>query len=88
MIKRKEKRDGWFYDFNEKTKNKLLEMNELRRSMGFEMLKEDEISISNEGFEYVGDGPKTPHFHWETLTKKIDPERRKSLKALDIVPKQ
>ena len=63
-------------------------MNELRRSMGFEMLKDDEISISNEGFEYVGDGPKTPHFHWETLTNKIDPERRKALKALDIVPKQ
>ena len=88
VIKRKEKRDGWFYDFNEKTKNKLLEMNELRRSIGFELLKEDEISISNEGFEYVGDGPKTPHFHWETLTNKIDPERRKALKALDIVPKQ
>ena len=48
---------------------------------------ENEISISNEGFEYIGDGPKTPQFHWETLTNKIDPERRKSLKALDIVPK-
>ena len=35
-----------------------------------------------------GDGPKTPHFHWETLTNKIDPKRRKALKALDIVPKQ
>ena len=52
------------------------------------MLKEEEISISNEGFEYVSDDPKTPHFHWETLTNKIDPERRKALKALDIVPKQ
>ena len=63
-------------------------MNELRRSMGFEMLNENEISISNEGFEYVGDAPKTPLFHWETLTNKIDPERRKALKAHDIVPKQ
>ena len=76
-----------FLKKNEKTKNKLFEMNELRRSMGFEMLNENEISISNEGFEYVGDGPKTPQFHWETLTNKIEPERRKSLKALDIVPK-
>ena len=87
VIKRKEQRDGWFYDFNKKTKNKLLEMNELRRSMGFEILNENEISISNNGFKYVGDGPKTPLFHWETLTKKIDPKRRKSLKTLDIIPK-
>ena len=52
------------------------------------MLKEEEISISNEGFEYVSDDPKTPHFHWETLTNKIDPERRKALKALDVISKR
>ena len=86
-IKRKEQRDGWFYDFDEKTKNKLIEMNDLRRSMGFDMLKDDEILISNEGFEYVGEGPKTPPYHWETLTKKIDPERRKELKKLEIIPR-
>ena len=60
-------------------------MNDLRRSMGFEMLNEEEIRISNEGFEYVGDGPKTPPYHWGTLINKIDPERRKSLKSLEVI---
>ena len=36
----------------------------------------------------LGDGPKTPPFHWETLTNKINHERRKALKALYIFPKQ
>ena len=87
-IKKKEQRDGWFYGFDENSKNMLLEMNDLRRSMGFEMLNEEEISISNEGFEYIGDNPKTPPYHWETLINKIDPERRKSLKSLDIISKR
>ena len=49
------------------------------------MLNEKEISISNEGFEYIGDNPKTPPYHWGTLINKIDPERRKSLKSLEVI---
>ena len=62
-------------------------MNDLRHSMGFEMINENEIKISNEGFEYMGE-VKTPPYHWGTLTNQIDPERRKSLKSIDIISKR
>ena len=59
-------------------------MNDLRKSMGFETINENEIKISNEGFEYLGE-VKTPPYHWGNLTNQIDDEKRKSLKSLEIL---
>ena len=75
VIERKKTRK-LFFDFNNDSKNKILEMLKIRKSFGLEIPEKNLITISNEGFEFIGE-PKTDPFHWKELKNKISANKKK-----------
>ena len=83
MKRRKDER-GLFFDFNEESEKKLIDMVEIRKSMGYEISDDNIIRINEQGFEFLGE-PKTPLYHWEELSSKIPIQEKQDLQRLGIL---